>query len=172
MAALFPMNPVQVCVLTSSSQTLPGSTPRMPSHEPALLVCTCSAQPVSQVRSRCRWPRPSWLHGCSGLSPKRASLAQRSSGPHTLLYSVYMPSKSRMVTEPSGVTPCGPQFPPSGKRTSFLLKRMAPGEETVIWKCPRREVDQCPVIVILVGLWSWVSGNGVLENWQSLVSHC
>lgn len=73
---------------------------------------------------------------------------------------MYVPSKSQMVTEPSG------------KGISFLLKRMAPGEETVTWKYPRREVDQCPVVVISVGLWSWVPGAGVLENWLSLVSHC
>lgn len=53
-----------------------------------------------------------------------------------------------MVTEPSGVRPCGPQFPPSGKRTSFQRKRTAPGEGSVTCKYPSREVGLSPLIVI------------------------
>lgn len=49
MAALFPTNPVPVCVLPSSSQALPGSTPRIPSQEPAPLACTRSAGVTGQI---------------------------------------------------------------------------------------------------------------------------
>lgn len=117
------------------------------------LPCWCApAHPVSQVRSWCRWPPPSLgcvsrPLECSGLSYKRASLAQRRPGLHTLLQLAYVLSKSERVTEAwgplSSVTACGLQLSHSGEGASFLLGRTAAGEETLIWEYPWREMDLC-----------------------------
>lgn len=106
-------------------------------------------------------------------------------------------SRSEMVTESRGVgrAALGPMVPRllTVEKKQLLLKRMALGEEVVIWKDLSGEVDLCPVVVgqyllfwqlttcfkinltpgqCRVGLWHWVPRNGGLGNRWCLVSHC
>lgn len=85
------------------------------------------------------------------IKSKEISLAQRSPSPHALLYSMHVLSRSEMVTESRGVgqAALGPVVPSllTVEKKHLLLKRMALGEEIVIWKEPSGEVDLHPVVV-------------------------